>query len=108
MPVRFTAWVEAVDALPRRQTRVLTWPMVTVWGFLAQPKVHMFMKPNTMKAAAERYGHDLLYRSRPNWQTYESLLDLARRVKRDQRDLGPRDMIDAQSFLWVQGSDEYS
>jgi len=23
------------------------------------------------------------------------------------RDLRPRDMIDVQSFLWVQGSDEY-
>jgi hypothetical protein len=25
----------------------------------------------------------------------------------DQRELGPRDMIDIQSFLWVQGSAEY-
>jgi len=28
-------------------------------------------------------------------------------VRRDLRDLKPRDMIDIQSFLWVQGSDEY-
>jgi hypothetical protein len=28
-------------------------------------------------------------------------------VLADNRDLGPRDMIDAQSFMWVQGSDEY-
>ena len=108
LPERFEAWVDAVEALPRRQTRVLTWPMVTVWGFLAQPGTHVFMKPNTMKVAAEKYGHDLRYRSRPNWQTYESLLALAAQVRRDQRDLGPRDMIDAQSFLWVQGSDEYA
>ena len=108
LPQRFEAWVEAVDALPRRQTRVLTWPMVTVWGFLAQPGEHVFMKPNTMKAAAARYDYDLAYRSRPNWQTYERLLELAARVLRDQRDLKPRDMIDAQSFLWIQGSDEYS
>jgi hypothetical protein len=33
---RFEKWVDAVAALPRRQTRVLTWPMVTVWGFLIQ------------------------------------------------------------------------
>jgi hypothetical protein len=26
---------------------------------------------------------------------------------KDLRDLQPRDMIDIQSFLWVQGSDEY-
>jgi len=31
----------------------------------------------------------------------------ARVVSRDLRDLRPRDMIDIQSFLWVQGSDEY-
>jgi hypothetical protein len=28
-------------------------------------------------------------------------------VKRDTRDLRPRDMIDVQSFIWVQGSEEY-
>jgi hypothetical protein len=108
LPERFANWVDAVDALPRRQTRVLTWPMVTVWGFLAQPGVHVFMKPNTIKAAAEKYGHDLRYRSRPNWETYASLLELAARVKREQRALRPRDMIDVQSFLWVQGSAEYA
>jgi len=29
-------------------------------------------------------------------------------VRSDLRDLRPRDMIDVQSFLWVQGSDEYA
>jgi hypothetical protein len=28
-------------------------------------------------------------------------------VRRDLSDLAPRDMIDIQSFLWVQGSDAY-
>ena len=104
---RFGRWVEAVAGLPRRQTRVLTWPMVTVWGFLAQPQTHIFLKPTVTRAAAAKYGFDFAYRSRPNWETYASLLDLAEVVKRDQRALGPRDMIDVQSFLWVQGSDEY-
>jgi hypothetical protein len=104
---RFTAWVEAVASLPRKQTRVLTWPLVTVFGFIAQPRQHMFMKPNTMRAAAREYGFELDYRSQPNWPTYSNLLDLAAQVREDQRDLGPRDMIDAQSFLWVQGSAEY-
>ena len=104
---RFNAWVEAVAALPRRQTRVLTWPMVTVWGFLAQPGRHIFLKPTVTRAAAAKYGFDFKYKSRPDWETYASLLGLAEQVRRDQQDLGPRDMIDAQSFLWVQGSDEY-
>src|SRR4051812_40553689 len=32
---RFETWVEAVGTLPRRQTRVLTWPLATVFGFIA-------------------------------------------------------------------------
>lgn len=36
-----------------------------------------------------------------------SLLALAAQVRQDNQDLRPRDQIDIQSFLWVQGSDEY-
>lgn len=104
---RFNGWVEAVAALPRRQTRVLTWPMVTVWGFIAQPETHIFLKPMVTRAAAEEYGFDFYYKSRPSWETYDSLLQFADTVRRDLRDLKPRDMIDIQSFIWVQGSDEY-
>ena len=96
-----------VGALPRRQTRVLTWPVVTVVGFIAQPDIHMFLKPNVTREAAKAYGFDFRYQSRPNWDTYASLLEFAETVRRDLRDLRPRDMIDLQSFIWVQGSEEY-
>ncbi len=104
---RFESWVATVGDLPRRQTRVLTWPLVTVFGFLARPYVHMFLKPRVTRQAALEYGFDFEYRPEPNWDTYAGLLAFARRIKRDTRDLRPRDMIDAQSFIWVQGSDEY-
>jgi hypothetical protein len=104
---RFDAWVSTVSHLPRRQTRVLTWPVVTVFGFLGNPEVHMFLKPNVTKIAARQYGFTFDYVSRPNWRTYASLLHFAAVIRRDQRDLRPRDMIDLQSFIWVQGSDEY-
>jgi hypothetical protein len=44
-----------------------------------------------------------------DWErdTYEGLLMFARTVRRDVSDLHPRAMIDIQSFIWVQGSDEY-
>lgn len=104
---RFEAWVEAAAALPRRQTRVLTWPLVTVFGFIAKPDDEIFLKPQVTKLAARAYGFDFVYRSRPNWETYASLLAFAGEVRRDTRDLGPRDLIDLQGFIWVQGSDEY-
>ena len=104
---RFSGWCAAVESLPRRQTRVLTWPLVTVFGFLARPREHIFLKPVVTRRAAEAYGYPFAYVSRPSWPTYRSLVGFAERVRRDTRDLKPRDMIDLQSFIWVQGSDEY-
>ena len=107
MERRFEEWCVVVGALPRKQTRVLTWPVVTVFGFIAQPDRHVFLKPNVTRTAAKAYGFDFTYASRPSWPTYASLLAFAEQVCRDQRDLRPADLIDAQGFIWVQGSDEY-
>ena len=74
---------------------------------MAAPDEHMFLKPNVTRAAAQAYGIDFEYESRPSWRVYEPLLVFANMVRTDMRDLEPRDMIDAQSFIWVQGSDEY-
>lgn len=105
--LRFERWCDAVAALPRKQTRVLTWPLVTVFGFIAQPETHIFLKPNVTRIAAREYGYDFQYASRPSWKTYASLLGFADILRRDLRDMPPRDMIDVQSFIWVQGSGEY-
>jgi hypothetical protein len=104
---KFSQWCSCVAGLPRKQTRVLTWPLVTVWGFLAQPDAHVFLKPKVTRIAAQEYGFPFDYESTPNWRTYESLRRFVAAVRRDLRDLRPRDMIDLQSFLWVQGSEEY-
>jgi hypothetical protein len=103
----FEAWCSVVASLPRKQTRVLTWPVVTVFGFIALPKAHIFVKPKVTRVAAGEYDYDFKYQSRPSWESYASVLDFAHTVRRDVRDLRPRDMIDIQSFIWVQGSDEY-
>jgi hypothetical protein len=107
LPARFEQWCAVIATLPRKQTRVLTWPLVTVFGFIAQPGTHLFLKPNTTKEVARVLGLPFAYVSRPNWQTYADYRALAAAVRTEIRDLRPRDMIDLQSFLWVQGSDEY-
>lgn len=104
---RFDEWCDAVASLPRLQTRVLTWPAVTVFGFIAQPTKHFFMKPMVTRRAAIEYEYELAYQSRPDAAHYAEILKFARHVRSDLRDLCPRDLIDIQSFLWVQGSDEY-
>jgi len=104
---RFEDFVKVIGQLPRKQTRVLTWPLVTVFGFIANPAEHIFLKPRVTQAAAVKYKFDFYYRSQPGWKTYQSLLNFAQQVKNDTKDLQPRDQIDIQSFIWVLGSEEY-
>ncbi len=104
---KFERWLETVGRLPKKQSRVLTYPIVTVFGFIAQPKRHIFLKPKVTQAAARAYGFDFQYQSKLSWETYASLFKFAECIKEDIQDLQPRDMIDVQSFIWVLGSSEY-
>lgn len=105
---RFEDWLAVLQRLPQRQRRVASWPIVTVFGFIARPRFHAFLKPVAMQRAAAKYGFNLDYSSRPSWATYSSFLSLCHTVDSDLSDLRPRDQIDVQSFLWVQGSSEYA
>ena len=104
---RFLRFGRMLSGLPRKQTRVHTWPLQTVFGFIAKPSEEIFLKPMVTRKAADLYGFDFEYVSRPNWTTYASLLRFAQVLARDLEDLRPRDMIDLQSFIWVLGSSEY-
>lgn len=107
---RFNDWLEALADLPQRGSRVLTWPVATVFGFIARPDRHMFFKPRATRRAAQHYGYALGYDSKPSWALYQDLLTFATVVRRDlDRKPGfkARDMIDLQSFIWVQGAPEY-
>lgn len=104
---KFERWLHAVGKLPKKQSRVLTYPIVTVFGFIAQPEMHIFLKPKVTQAAAREYGFDFQFQSKTSWETYSGLLEFAKLIKSDLKDLKPQDMIDIQSFIWVQGSSEY-
>ena len=107
MAAKFDRWCEAVGELPRRQTRVLTHPVITVFPFIADPANHIFLKPNVTKEAARLYTFDFRYESTPSWNVYSQLLEFVRIIGNDLKSKGPRDLIDIQSFIWVIGSDEY-
>ena len=108
---KFEDWVQAVADLPQRQARVLTWPVVTVFGFIARPDKHLFLKPRVTRRAARGYGFDFGYQPEPSWGVYHGLLTFGAIIRRDldrRPGFKARDMIDVQSFIWVQGSDEYN
>ena len=93
-----------------RQTRVLTWPLVTVSASLPGPTSTCSSSRMVTRKAARAYGFDFQYRSQPSWPVYQSLLTFAAIIRRDlDRKPGfkARDMMDVQSFIWVQGSEEY-
>lgn len=102
----FDTWSVELGKLPRKQTRVLTWPVATVFPFIAMPEKHVFLKPNVTRKAAREYGFEFRYNPKPSHETYK-LLEFAETVRCEVEDLRPKDMIDIQSFLWVLGSDEY-
>lgn len=104
---RFENFVQMMKTLPVKQTRVVTWPVLTVFGFLADPSVHIYLKPTVTKNAAKKYDFDFEYSSKPEWRTYKSLLNFGKEVKKDTAKYQPIDNIDVQSFIWVTGSDEY-
>ena len=107
---KFESWLAALGALPRRNSRVLTWPLVTVFGQIARPDLHLFLKPMVTRKAARDYGYDFDYQAAPSWHVYRGLQTFAAILQRDlDRKPGfrARDMIDIQSFIWVQGSAEY-
>jgi hypothetical protein len=107
---RFDDWVQAVADLPRHKAPVLTWPIVTVFGFLARPDRHLFLKPRVTRKAARAYGFDFEYEPRPSWEGYRSLQTFAAIIRRDldrRPGFKARDMFDVQSFIWVQGAQEY-
>jgi hypothetical protein len=107
---RFRDWLQALAELPQPGSRVLTWPVATVFGFIARPDRHLFLKPRVTRRAAQAYGYALPYASTPSWPLYQELLTFAAVIRRDlDRKPGfkARDMIDLQSFIWVQGAAEY-
>lgn len=59
------------------------------------------------REALRRCGIEFDYSSRPSWPVYKALLNAVRTVRSEIAAMRPRDMIDMQSFLWVQGSNEY-
>jgi hypothetical protein len=98
----FDGLVDAVSGLPAESgSSVLTWPIVTLLPFLAEPKRHMFLKPRVTKRVADVFMYDLLYDSTPTWATYQRLLRLSEMLLNRLQPLGARDFIDVQSFMWI-------
>ena len=99
----FEALADALHGLPIEEgrARAATWPVLTLFPYLAQPSRFMFLKPGATKECAARLRFDLRYDSALNWETYERLMVMSEQLLERLRPLGARDFIDVQSFVWV-------
>ena len=97
----FKAMGEAVGALPADSGKVFTWPIVTLLPFVAAPTKYLALKPTNTELMAARMAFNLKYDSTPNWETYEATLRMADQLLARLAQIGAKDMIDVQAFMWV-------
>ncbi len=101
-PGTFGALVERVASLPAKagKARVLTWPIVTLLPFFADPDRFILLKPTMTKKAAERLFFDLSYDSSPNWTTYDRAISFANSLRKLLKPHHAKDLLDIQTFIW--------
>lgn len=99
----FVPYVRAVADLPAEEgkARVNSWPVATLFPFMARPDHFMFLKPKLTCEVAEIMNFDLHYNATPNWLTYAKLMELADLLMERLREFGAQDMIDVQSFMYL-------
>jgi hypothetical protein len=105
---RFNELSKAFASVPMTRGKLTTWPLQTVFPFLANPSENMFLKPLATRQAAERFGFDLYYKTPPNWSTYARLLLFGQHLMKDLDSWSPADLIDIQGFIWVTTSTGYA
>lgn len=81
------------------------WTYGTYFLFLHKPDNCIFVKPESLKKAADKAVFDIQYDAAPTANGYRRILEFARwveaRLVREQiPPLVPKDLIDVQSFVW--------
>ena len=97
----FKAMAEAVSQLPADGGKVHTWPIVTLLPFLADPKRFLPLKPTNTELIAARLEVNLKYDTTPNWETYDAFLRMSKSLLDRLAQIGAKDMIDVQHFMWI-------
>ncbi len=96
---RFTRFAQVLAEMEAAK-----WPIITTFRFFLFPATDVFIKPETLKYAAEVSRFGINYRPQLNWLTYYRVTQfyqyLFDSLTASTADLKPRDMIDVQSFIW--------
>ncbi|MYA09275.1 MAG: hypothetical protein F4060_05985 [Holophagales bacterium] len=91
---------EAFSAL-MEELSVPKWPICTFWRWIVFPRQEVFVKPESVKSAADAWSYDVGYSPHPSWAGYRRIREFCQHVREELADLEPRDFIDVQTFMWL-------
>jgi hypothetical protein len=97
----FVAYLDVLCTLPTEENHLASWPVATLFPYLASPERFMFLKPQTTRNAVASLGFDLKYNPTPNWETYSALQRMGEIYMDLLRPMGARDFVDVQSFIYI-------
>lgn len=84
--------------------KTLSWPFVSYFHFMMWPdQEYAFVKPDPLRKACQLAGFDLRYDSTPNSRTYARVQEFYRALWPAVKELGGRDWIDVQTFIYFAG-----
>lgn len=88
-PRAFRRLVSALSDLPTRigGARIATWPVLTLFPYLADPGRFKFLKPGPIRACADRLRFNLSYDSALQWETYERFMTFLSGCVRSVREI---------------------
>jgi hypothetical protein len=96
----YDAYLAAFGALESPPKRTpMSWPIVTVLPFIANPARHLIVKPTSTRSAAAGLGFDLKFKTTPNWVTYDRSLAFGQEVLYFIKKRGGEDLIDVHAFI---------
>ena len=81
--------------------KVSTWPMLTLFPFIACPDHHILLRPAIFQKCALRLNIELRGTTGLNWFSYERSLKMAKVLLARLKPLGGKDFIDVQTMIRV-------
>lgn len=105
----FEDYASAVESMywKGKQSRTGRWPFFTWLPFVANPSIHIMIRPTVAIDFASVLPFHLRFESELDFGSYERVLMMSRellaRIQESELNLSkrPLDMIDLQSFMWV-------
>ena len=93
---RFNAFINVLEKIEADK-----WTTASYFLFITHPDKYMFVKPTVTQHAAELCGFEIYYTPRLNWNTYNLVLRFSEYLRKELKELEPRDYIDIQTFMWA-------